>query len=136
MPTRIIASQSAPKAIGPYSQAVLLDRPGGKTLFCSGQIALDPATGELVQGDITAQTERVMQNVEAVLTAAGMGFGNVVKTTVFLADLADFARMNEAYGKRFTGAFPARSTVQVAALPRGSRIEIEVTAVADGAPVY
>lgn len=136
MPTRIIASQSAPKAIGPYSQAVLLDRPGGKTLFCSGQIALDPATGELVQGDITAQTERVMQNVEAVLTAAGMGFGNVVKTTVFLADLADFVRMNEAYGKRFTGAFPARSTVQVAALPRGSRIEIEVTAVADGAPVY
>jgi 2-iminobutanoate/2-iminopropanoate deaminase len=136
MPTRIIASQSAPKAIGPYSQAVLLDRPGGKTLFCSGQIALDPATGELVRGDITAQTERVMQNVEAVLTAAGMGFGNVVKTTVFLADLADFARMNEAYGKRFTGAFPARSTVQVAALPRGSRIEIEVTAVADGAPVY
>jgi 2-iminobutanoate/2-iminopropanoate deaminase len=136
MPTRIIASQSAPKAIGPYSQAVLLDRPGGKTLFCSGQIALDPATGELVQGDITAQTERVMQNVEAVLTAAGMGFGNVVKTTVFLADLGDFARMNEAYGKRFTGAFPARSTVQVAALPRGSRIEIEVTAVADGAPVY
>ncbi|OFX21180.1 MAG: reactive intermediate/imine deaminase [Anaeromyxobacter sp. RBG_16_69_14] len=135
MPTRIIASQSAPKAIGPYSQAVLLDRPGGKTLFCSGQIALDPATGELVQGDITAQTERVMQNVEAVLTAAGMGFANVVKTTVFLADLADFARMNEAYGKRFTGAFPARSTVQVAALPRGSRVEIEVTAVADGAPV-
>ncbi len=135
MPTRTIASQSAPKAIGPYSQAVLLDRPGGKTLFCSGQIALDPATGELVQGDITAQTERVMQNVEAVLTAAGMGFANVVKTTVFLADLADFARMNEAYGKRFTGAFPARSTVQVAALPRGSRIEIEVTAVADGAPV-
>ncbi len=136
MSTRIIASQSAPKAIGPYSQAVLLDRPGGKTLFCSGQIALDPATGELVQGDITAQTERVMQNVEAVLTAAGMGFGNVVKTTVFLADLADFARMNDAYGKRFTGAFPARSTVQVAALPRGSRIEIEVIAVADGAPVY
>jgi 2-iminobutanoate/2-iminopropanoate deaminase len=135
MSTRIIASQSAPKAIGPYSQAVLLDRPGGKTLFCSGQIALDPATGELVQGDITAQTERVMQNVEAVLTAAGMSFANVVKTTVFLADLADFARMNEAYGKRFTGAFPARSTVQVAALPRGSRIEIEVTAVADGAPV-
>ncbi len=136
MLTKIIASQSAPRAIGPYSQAVLLDRPGGKTLFCSGQIALDPATGELVQGDITAQTERVMQNVEAVLTAAGMSFGNVVKTTVFLADLADFARMNEAYGKRFTGAFPARSTVQVAALPRGSRIEIEVIAVADGAPVY
>ena len=136
MPTRIIASQSAPRAIGPYSQAVLLDHPGGKTLFCSGQIALDPATGELVQGDITAQTERVMQNVEAVLTAAGMGFANVVKTTVFLADLADFAKMNEAYGKRFTGAFPARSTVQVAALPRGSRIEVEVTAVADGTPTH
>ncbi len=132
MPTKIIASPGAPAAIGPYSQAVLLDRPGGKTLFCSGQIPLDPATGELVQGDITAQAERVMKNIEAVLAAAGMGFANVVKTTVFLADLADFGRMNEAYGKRFTGAFPARSTVQVAALPRGARLEVEVTAVVDG----
>ncbi len=132
MPTKIIASPGAPAAIGSYSQAVLLDRPGGKTLFCSGQIPLDPATGELVQGDITAQAERVMKNIEAVLAAAGMGFANVVKTTVFLADLADFGRMNEAYGKRFTGAFPARSTVQVAALPRGARLEVEVTAVVDG----
>ena len=130
MPTRPIATPSAPKAIGPYSQAVLRDGPGGKVLYASGQIALDPATGDLVPGDITAQTERVMQNIEAVLAGAGMTFSNVVKTTVFLVDLADFARMNEAYGKRFApDAYPARSTVQVAALPRGSRVEIEVVAI-------
>jgi len=132
MPIETIASPSAPKAIGPYSQALLVDRAGGRTLYCSGQIPLDPGSGEIVKGDIAAQTERVMQNIEAVLAAAGMSFGNVVKTAVFLIDLADFARMNEVYGKRFTGAFPARSTVQVAALPRGARVEIEVTAV-DGA---
>jgi 2-iminobutanoate/2-iminopropanoate deaminase len=132
MPIETVASPSAPKAIGPYSQALLVDRAGGRTLYCSGQIPLDPGSGEIVKGDIAAQTERVMQNIEAVLAAAGMSFGNVVKTAVFLIDLADFARMNEVYGKRFTGAFPARSTVQVAALPRGARVEIEVTAV-DGA---
>ena len=126
-----IASPSAPKAIGPYSQALLVERAGAKTLYCSGQVALDPNTGDLAQGDTAAQTERVMQNVEAVLAAAGMTFANVVKTTVFLVDLADFARMNEVYGKRFAGSFPARSTVQVAALPRGARVEIEVTAVAE-----
>ncbi len=131
MPVKTIATPSAPKAIGPYSQALLVERAGVKTLHCSGQVALDPNTGELSQGDTAAQTERVMQNVEAVLAAAGMTFANVVKTTVFLVDLADFARMNEVYGKRFTGSFPARSTVQVAALPRGARVEIEVTAVAE-----
>jgi 2-iminobutanoate/2-iminopropanoate deaminase len=131
MSTEIIVTPDAPKAIGPYSQALLVDRGGARTLYCSGQIALDPATGELAQGDIAVQTERVMRNVEAVLAAAGMTFANVVKTTVFLADMADFARMNEVYGKRFTAAPPARSTVQAAALPRGARVEIEVTAVAD-----
>jgi 2-iminobutanoate/2-iminopropanoate deaminase len=131
MPTRPITSSNAPKAIGPYSQAVLRDGPGGKTLHASGQIPLDPATGEIVPGDIAVQTERVMQNIEAVLAAAGMTFSHVVKTTVFLVDLADFARMNEVYGKRFAGAFPARSTVQVAALPRGARLEVEVLAAAD-----
>ncbi len=131
MPTQIIATPDAPKAIGPYSQAVLLERAGARTLYCSGQIALDPATGELVQGDIAVQTERAMRNIEAVLAAARMTFANVVKTTVFLADMADFARMNEIYGRRFTAAPPARSTVQAAALPRGARVEIEVTAVAD-----
>ncbi|HEX9291962.1 MAG TPA: RidA family protein [Anaeromyxobacteraceae bacterium] len=130
MPTHIIATPDAPKAIGPYSQAVLLERAGARTLYCSGQIALDPASGELVQGDVAVQTERAMRNIEAVLAAAGMTFANVVKTTVFLADMADFARMNEIYGRRFTAAPPARSTVQAAALPRGARVEIEVTAVA------
>jgi 2-iminobutanoate/2-iminopropanoate deaminase len=123
-----IASPDAPRAIGPYSQAVLAEGPAGRTLFCSGQIALDPATGELVAGDVAAQTERVMRNVEAVLASAGMGFGDVVKTTVFLTDLADFAAMNEVYGRRFSGTFPARSTVQVAALPRGAGVEVEVLA--------
>lgn len=130
MPIQTIAAPSAPKAIGPYSQALLVDRAGTRTLYASGQIPLDPATGEVVQGDITVQTERVLRNIEAVLAAAGMTFTNVVKTTVFLVDLADFAKMNELYGKRFAGGvFPARSTVQVAALPRGSRVEIEVTVV-------
>jgi 2-iminobutanoate/2-iminopropanoate deaminase len=129
MPHRIVASQAAPRAIGPYSQAVLVERPGGSTLYCAGQIALDPATGELVPGDVRAQTERILRNIEGVLAAAGMGFADVVKSTVFLVDLADFAGMNEVYGGRFQGAFPARSTVQVTALPKGARVEIEVVAV-------
>ena len=128
MGTRIIATPSAPKAIGPYSQAVLSEGAGQRSLYCSGQIPLDPATGELVDGDIALQTERVLANVEAVLAAAGMGFGDVVKTTVFLVDLGDFAKMNEVYGRRFPASPPARSTVQVAALPRGARVEIEVLA--------
>ena len=129
-----VSSPDAPGAIGPYSQAVLAEGAGGRTLFCSGQVALDPATGELVQGDAAAQTERVMDNLAAVLAAAGMGFGDVVKTTVFLADLGDFAGVNEAYGRRFHGTLPARSTVQVAALPRGARVEVEVVAVKAARP--
>jgi 2-iminobutanoate/2-iminopropanoate deaminase len=130
MPTRVLSSDAAPKAIGPYSQAVLVERQGAKTLWLSGQIPLDPATGELVGGDVAAQTERVLANVEALLAAAGLGFGDVVKTTVFLADLADFARMNEVYARRFAAPYPARSTVEVAGLPRGARVEIEVLATA------
>jgi len=129
MSIRSVASDRAPRAIGPYSQAQLVEHAGLAILHCAGQIALDPATGELVPGDIRVQTERVMHNVEGVLEAGGMTFGNVVKTTVFLLDLADFAAMNEIYGQRFQGSYPARSTVQVAALPRGARVEIEVLAV-------
>ena len=131
MPTRILTSDAAPKAIGPYSQAVLVERAGARTLYCSGQIPLDPVTGELVTGDIAGQTERVLANVAALLQAAGMTFAHVVKTTVFLADLADFARMNEVYARRFQAPFPARSTVQVAALPRGAGVEIEIVAMAE-----
>jgi 2-iminobutanoate/2-iminopropanoate deaminase len=129
MSARPVATSSAPGAIGPYSQAILVEGVA-RTLYCSGQIALDPASGELVPGDVAVQTERVMQNLEAILSAAGLTFANVVKTTVFLADLADFTRMNEVYAKRFGAAPPARSTVQAAALPRGARVEIEVVAVA------
>ena len=129
MAPTIVSSPAAPRAIGPYSQAVLVERGGGRTLYCSGQIPLDPATGELVTGDIAAQTDRVLANVQAVLAAAGMSCADVVKTTVFLADLSDFSRMNEVYAKHFPSAPPARSTVQVAALPKGARVEIEVLAV-------
>jgi 2-iminobutanoate/2-iminopropanoate deaminase len=131
MPTRILSSDSAPKAIGPYSQAVLVERQGAQTLYLSGQIPLDPATGALVAGDVAAQTERALANVEALLAAAGLGFADVVKTTVFLTDLADFAQMNEVYARRFVAPYPARSTVEVAALPRGARVEIEVLATRD-----
>jgi 2-iminobutanoate/2-iminopropanoate deaminase len=127
MTREIVSSPAAPRAIGPYSQAVRVAGPGS-VLFCSGQIPLDPATGELVQGDAAAQTEQVMRNVGAVLAAAGLGFEHVVKATVFLVDLADFAAVNEVYGRRFPAAPPARSTVQLAALPRGARVEIEVVA--------
>lgn len=122
-----ISSEQAPQAIGPYSQGIRC----GNMVFFSGQIPLDPQ-GEFVgQGDVRAQIERVMQNVEAMLAAAGLGFANVVKTTIFLTDLADFATVNEVYGKRFEGiAPPARSTVQVAALPRGAEVEVEIIAMA------
>jgi 2-iminobutanoate/2-iminopropanoate deaminase len=122
-----ISSDSAPKAIGPYSQAIR----SGQMLFLSGQIPLDPATGEMVgAGDVRAQAERVMANIDAVLKAGSLSFANVVKTTIFLTDLADFSAVNEIYGARFAGlAPPARSTVQVAALPRGAKVEIEVIAV-------
>lgn len=124
MPKKHIETQEAPKPIGPYSQAVI----SGGLLFCSGQIALDPATGELVKGDVAAQTERVLQNLLAVLKGAKMGPENVVKTTVFLVDMADFARMNEVYGRYFAKEPPARSTVQAAGLPKGARVEIDVIA--------
>lgn len=120
----VIATDKAPAAIGPYSQAVRV----GELLFCSGQIPLDPATGEVVAGDVSAQTVRVMENIAAVLAAAGRGFDDVVKTTIFLADMADFAAVNEVYGRCFTGHKPARSTVAVKGLPRGVSVEIEVIA--------
>ncbi len=127
MAREVIQTPDAPKAIGPYSQAVRVD--AGKLLFASGQIPLDPATGEMVQGDIAAQTERVMKNLEAVLKAGGASFASVVRSTIFLADLGDFARVNEVYGRYFPEAPPARATVQVAALPKGARVEIDVIAV-------
>jgi 2-iminobutanoate/2-iminopropanoate deaminase len=121
-----ISTDRAPKAIGPYSQAV---RANG-LLFLSGQVPLDPETGDLVRGTIEEETGRVLQNLNAVLEAAGSGFGKVVRTTVYLVDLTDFAAMNAVYARHFGDARPARSTVQVAALPRGARIEIDVIALA------
>jgi 2-iminobutanoate/2-iminopropanoate deaminase len=121
----IISTPEAPAAIGPYSQAV--ETHG--VVYLSGQIPLDPATGQLVEGDIVAQTERVMANLGAVLKIANLGFENVVRTTIYLVDLADFAKVNEAYGRRFPHAPPARATVQVAALPKGARVEIDAIAV-------
>ena len=124
---KVIATSEAPTAVGPYSQAIAI----GNLLFCAGQIPLDPATGALIDGDVTAQTDRVLQNVAAVLKANGMTFGNVVKSTVFLTDLGTFAQMNEVYSRYFSAPFPARSTIQVAGLPKGAQVEIEVTAVAE-----
>jgi 2-iminobutanoate/2-iminopropanoate deaminase len=124
-----ITSQLAPKAIGPYSQAI--ETTGVRTVYCSGQIPLDPATGELVAGGIEEQTSRALENLSAVLAAAGAGFQHVVKTTVFLTDLSEFPKMNEVYGRAFGQSPPARSTIQVAALPRGARVEIEAIAVLD-----
>lgn len=126
---KIIHTVDAPKAIGPYSQAVQVELAGGKLTFLSGQIPLDPATGELVVGDVVAQAERVMLNLEAVLRTAGLTFGNVVRCTIFLADLNDFAKVNEVYGRSFPSEPPSRATVQVAALPRGARVEIDAIAV-------
>lgn len=121
--TIIKPAGSAP-AVGPYNHAVRV----GDLLFCAGQIPLDPATGSLVTGDIKAQTERVLLNVKAILDDQRLAFANVVKSTVFLTNLADFAGMNEVYSRFFTGDFPARSTIQVAALPKGANVEIEVVA--------
>jgi 2-iminobutanoate/2-iminopropanoate deaminase len=119
-----VATDRAPKAIGPYSQAIR----AGSLLFCSGQIPLDPATGALVDGDIAAQTRQVFANLTAILKAAGTSLDHVVKTTVFLADMNDFAAMNEVYATFFTSPAPARSTVAAAGLPKSARIEIEVVA--------
>jgi 2-iminobutanoate/2-iminopropanoate deaminase len=119
-----VSTDAAPKAVGPYSQAIV----AGNLIFTSGQIPLDPKTQQMVDGDIRVQTERVMDNLGAVLKAAGASFADVVKATIFLADLGDFGTVNEIYGKRFPGNPPARSTVQVAALPKGARVEIELIA--------
>ena len=124
MSRRTVSTEKAPRAIGPYSQAVQ----AGGFVFLSGQIPLDPATGEIVPGDIRAQTEQVMKNLEAVLAAAGLGMADVVRSTIYLVDLADFAVVNEVYGRRFPADPPARATVQVAALPRGARVEIDMIA--------
>ncbi|MFO0596120.1 MAG: RidA family protein [Myxococcaceae bacterium] len=123
----VIQTDQAPKAIGPYSQAVSV--PAGKMVFCSGQIPLDPASGNMVTGDIAAETERVMKNLEAVLAASGLGFGQVVRCGIFLTDLNDFAKVNEVYARFFPTAPPARATVQVSALPKGARVEIDCIAV-------
>ena len=126
-----IATKGAPAAIGPYSQAVVA--PAGQLVFCSGQIALDPTTGDMVgAGDVRAQTERVLENLGAVLAAAGASFSTVVKTTIFLADLQDFGNVNEVYARYFPTQPPARATVQAAGLPRGALVEIDAIAAVGG----
>ncbi len=119
-----ISSPDAPKAIGPYSPAIR----AGQLLFVSGQVPIDPATGNIIDGDIAAQTRRVLDNVGALLRAAGRSFAHVVRTTVFLADMNDFAAVNEVYGHYFSEPYPARATVQVARLPKDARVEIDVIA--------
>ena len=121
----VISTENAPGAIGPYSQAIKV----GEQVFLSGQIPIDPTTGEFVSDDVSEQTEQVLRNLSAVLEASGSDLGNVVKTTVFLADMGDFAAMNEVYAKSFGGNKPARSTVQAAGLPKGARVEIDCIAV-------
>lgn len=121
---KVILTNSAPAPIGPYSQAIEI----GNLVFCSGQIPLDPATNQVLTGDVKGQAELAMKNVEAVLTASGLTFKNVVKTTIFLTNMNDFASVNEVYGKFFTEQPPARSTVAVAGLPKGVNVEIEVIA--------
>jgi len=124
MSKQSVHSPAAPAAIGPYSPAIRV----GELLFCSGQVPLDPATGELVPGDIAAQTNQSLRNMKAVLEAAGATMDQVVKTTIFLVDMGDFAKVNEVYGKFFSTTPPARSTVQVSALPKGARVEVEAIA--------
>jgi 2-iminobutanoate/2-iminopropanoate deaminase len=119
-----ISSPGAPTAIGPYSPAIR----AGQLLFVSGQVPIDPATGQMIAGDIAAQTRRVLDNIGALLTAGGRAFADVVRTTVFLADMNDFAAMNEVYGQYFSEPYPARATVQVARLPKDARVEIDVIA--------
>ena len=128
MAKEIIVTDKAPKAIGPYSQGVK----AGNLLFFSGQIPLDPATGEMAGNGIAEQTERVMENIAALLEAAGLGFADVVKSAIYLTDLANFAVVNEIYGRRFPADPPARSTVEVKGLPRGAGVEIEVIALCKG----
>jgi 2-iminobutanoate/2-iminopropanoate deaminase len=127
MSRRAVSTNAAPAAVGPYSQGILTD----DLVFCAGQVGLDPATGELVEGGLEAQTDRAIRNIEAVLDAAGCTLADIVKTTVFLADIADFATMNGIYGRFMPDPPPARTTFAVAALPKGARIEIEAVAVRD-----
>jgi reactive intermediate/imine deaminase len=126
-----VCTDRAPAAVGPYSQAVRV----GDLVFCSGQIPLDPAAGTLVAEEFAAQARRVLDNLSAVLAAAGCSMADVVRTTIYLTDLADFAALNEIYAGYFQRPFPARSTVQVTALPRGARVEIDAMAYAPGAPI-
>jgi 2-iminobutanoate/2-iminopropanoate deaminase len=128
MPFAFVATDGAPKAIGPYSQGIKVSG----FVFTAGQVALDPRSGELVAGGISEQTGRALENLSAILAAAGSSLSQVVKTTVFLVDMADFAAMNEVYGRAFGTHRPARSTVAVAALPRGARVEIEAIATVSG----
>ena len=121
----IINTNNAPAPIGPYNQAVA----AGDFIFLSGQIALNPATGALVLDDIKTETKQVMDNIKAILTEAGIDFSHVIKTSIFLTDMGNFAQVNEVYGTYFTGDFPARETVQVAGLPKGVNVEITVTAI-------
>src|SRR5690242_6573753 len=122
-----LSSDRAPKAIGPYSQAIRV----GQLLFLSGQVPLDPSTGQMVYGDVTAQTRRVMDNLAAVLESAGLSFAHVARTTIYLADMNDFAKVNEVYGSYFSEPYPARATVQVARLPKDARVEIDAIAAFD-----
>ena len=122
---RIVSTDQAPKAIGPYSQAVIHNG----LAYLSGQIPLDPSTGQMVEGDVAAQTERVLENIEGVLAACGSSLDRVVKTTVFLKDMGEFAKMNEVYARYFTADPPARSTVEAARLPRDVRVEIDCIAI-------
>ena len=119
-----VRSEKAPAPIGPYSQGIA----AGNELFCSGQVALDPATGELAGADAAAQADRALKNLGAVLEAGGMSYADVVKTTIFLVDMNDFAAVNDVYGRYFEGAKPARTTIAVAALPKGARVEIDAIA--------
>ncbi len=130
MTRTIVKTGQAPAAIGPYSQAVVVPVGDGKRMiFCSGQIPLVPSTGLMVEGDIAAQTQQVLENLGAVLAAAGASFASVVRTTIFLADMGDFAAVNAVYGERFRNDPPARATVQAARLPRDSRVEIDAIAI-------
>lgn len=129
MPTGPIHTEHAPAAVGPYSQGFW----AGELFYSAGQVALDPATGSMVGADVAAQAEQVMRNLRAVLDEAGLTFGDVVKTTIFLADMGDFGAVNEVYAKSFDPPYPARSTVAVGALPLGARVEIEVIARQGGA---
>ncbi len=124
MPKKIIHTDHAPKAVGPYSQAVLLN----DMLYCSGQISINPQTQEVFTGDIKTQTEMVLSNIEAVLKQADMNFSNIIKTTIFLTSMNDFTTVNEIYSKKFPANPPARSTVAVAGLPKGVNVEIEIIA--------